>query len=111
MAIDWILALQEQADFATQIAEDVSKTLDCAHLTATQAARLYRTVEQGAQTFDRFIDEMDQHDLDDDLTEAADAIADIWTNLSVAAANKLRTLQGLQPIEFPPSRDNPPEVE
>jgi len=72
-------------------------------LTSTQASRLYRVVEQGAQTFDRIIDEMQEYNLDDDLTEAAETIADMWTNLSVATANKLRVIQGLAPIEFPPN--------
>ena len=40
MAIDWITTLQEQADFATQIAEEVKQTLKLPDLTATQAARL-----------------------------------------------------------------------
>ncbi|MBZ9605826.1 hypothetical protein [Phyllobacterium chamaecytisi] len=102
MAIDWILTLQEQADFAKQIADDVTQTLEIADLSAAQAARLYRVVEQGAQTFDRIIEEMEQHDdIDDDLTQAAETIADIWTNLSVTTANKLRVMQGLAPIEFP----------
>ena len=103
MAIDWISTLQEQAEFVRQIADDVSLTLDIPDLSPAQALRLCRVVEQGAQTFDRIIEEMEQHDVDDDdLTKAAETIADMWTNLSVAAANKLRVLQGLTPIEFPP---------
>lgn len=105
MAIDWILTLQEQADFAKQIADNVAKTLESPHLTAMQASRLYRTVEQGASTFDRIIDEMEQHNLDDELTEAAETIADMWTNLSIATANKLRTIQGLKPIDFAPDKN------
>lgn len=101
MAIDWIATLQEQADFAQQIAEDVKQTLEIANLTTSQASRLYHVVEQGAQTFDHIIEEMDKLNLDDDLTGAADTIADVWTELSVTTANKLRAMQGLQPIEFP----------
>jgi hypothetical protein len=102
MAIDWISTLQEQADFAKQIADDVTQTLEIADLTTAQAARLYRVVEQGAQTFDRIIEEMEQHVIDDDLTEAAETIADIWTELSVTTANRLRVMQGLAPIALPP---------
>ena len=102
MAIDWISTLQEQAEFVRQIADDVSKTFEIPDLNQTQAARLYRVVEQGAQTFDRIIEEMGQHDIDHDLTEAAETIADMWTNLSVTTANNLRVMQGLAPIEFPP---------
>lgn len=102
MAIDWILTLQEQAEFATQIAEDVKQTFDTPDLSIAQALRLYRVVEQGAQTFDRIIEEMDQHDLDDSFTEAAETIADMWTNLSITTVNKVRTMQGLEPIEIVP---------
>jgi hypothetical protein len=102
MAIDWISTLQEQAEFARQIADDVTQTLQIADLSAAQAARLFRVVEQGAQTFDRIIEDMGQHDIDDDLIEAAETIADVWTNLSVTTANKLRVMQGLAPIALPP---------
>ncbi|MBZ9654663.1 hypothetical protein [Phyllobacterium lublinensis] len=106
MTIDWITTLQEQADFATRIAEDVKQTLKLPDLTATQAARLYRVVEEGAQTFDRIIDEMEQYDVEASMTEAAETIADMWTNLSIATANRLRALQGLEPIEFPSDDDH-----
>ncbi len=106
MAIDWVTTLQEQADFATQIAEEVDQTLKMPDLTATQASRLYRVVEEGAQTFDRIMDEMAQHDIDDSLTQAAETIADMWTNLSIVTANRLRALQGLTPIEFPPDESS-----
>jgi hypothetical protein len=101
MAIDWVSTLQEQADFAKEIADDVAKTLDNPHLTISQAFRLYRTVEQGAQTFDRIIDEMQQHGLEDELIDVADNIADTWTDLSLTAINKLRALQGLAQVDFP----------
>ena len=102
MAIDWISTLHEQAEFVKQIADDVTQTLDIPDFSLARASRLYRVVEQGAQTFDRILEEMQQHDVDDDLTDAAETIADTWTNLSVSAANKVRVLQGLAPIEFPP---------
>ncbi len=103
MAVDWISTLQEQAEFVTRIAEDVTRTLELPQLTDVQVSRLFRVVEQGASTFDRIMEEMEQDDgVDDDLFEAAADIADTWTNLSISTANKLRALQGLAPIEFPP---------
>ncbi len=103
MAIDWISTLQEQAEFVTRIAEDVTLTLELPQLSDVQVSRLFRVVEQGASTFDRIMEEMEQHDeIDDDLLEAAADIADTWTNLSISTANKLRSLQGLAPIEVPP---------
>ena len=102
MAIDWISTLQDQAEFVTRIAEDVTLTLELPQLSDVQVSRLFRVVEQGASTFDRIMEEMEQHeDIDNDLFEAAADIADTWTNLSISTANKLRALQGLAPIEFP----------
>jgi hypothetical protein len=43
---------------------------------------------------------MEQQDIDDDLVGAAETIADIWTNLSVTTANKLRVEQVLHPLSF-----------
>lgn len=103
MAIDWISTLQEQAEFVTRIAEDVTLTLELPQLSDVQVSRLLLVVEQGASTFDRIMEEMDHDDdVDDDLFEAAADIADTWTNLSISTANKLRALQGLAPIVVPP---------
>ena len=102
MTIDWISTLQEQEEFANQIAEDVRQTLEISDLSVAQAARLYRVVEQGAQTFDRIMDEMEGRDgIDDELRDGAETIADMWTNLSVTTANKVRVMQGLKPQELP----------
>lgn len=102
MAIDWISTLEEQAEFAKQIADDVMQTLEIPDLSPDEASRLYHVVEQGAQTFDRILEQMQEHEIDDELTDAADTIADMWTNLSVTTANALRALQGLKLIGFPP---------
>jgi len=102
MTIDWISTLQEQAEFAKQIAEDVKQTLEIPDLSVAQATRLYRVVEQGAQTFDRIMEEMESGDnIDDELRDGAGTIADMWTNLSVTTANKIRVMQGMAPIDFP----------
>jgi hypothetical protein len=101
MAVDWISTLQEQVEFVTRIAEDVTLTLELPR--DVQLSRLFRVVEQGASTFNRIMVEMERADgVDDDLFEAAADIADMWTNLLISAANKLRALQGLAPIEVPP---------
>ena len=95
MAIDWISTLQEQAESVTRIAGDVTRTLELPQVTDVQVSRLFRVVEQGASTFNRIMEEMEQDDgVDEDLFEAAADIADTWTNLSISTANKLRSLQG-----------------
>nr|WP_234895872.1 hypothetical protein [Sinorhizobium meliloti] len=62
------------------------------------ASKLYRDVEEGAQAFDRILSDMDEADVSHELLEAADTLAELWSQLSVASANKLRELQGLPPI-------------
>jgi hypothetical protein len=57
-------------------------------------------VEQGAQDFDAIVEIMDEHDVEDALVEAAETIEDTWINLSVATANRLRTMLGLAPIDI-----------
>jgi hypothetical protein len=70
-------------------------------LSEDQALRLHLAVEECATKFDQILSDMDDDDVDDDLFEAGATIADMWTNLSVLTANKLRALQGWPPIEFP----------
>jgi hypothetical protein len=102
MAVDWISTLQEQAEFVTRMAEHVRIALELPALSHVQVFRLHRSVEQGASTFDRMLDEIDEDDVENDLIQAAATIADSWTYLSILTANKLRALQGLAPIELPP---------
>jgi hypothetical protein len=102
MAVDWVATLQEQADLVMKIAADVANELSTSDLTLDQVSRLYRMVELGAQGFDEIIELMNEHDLEDFFTEAAETIEDAWTNLSVATANKLRAMQGLDPIDIAP---------
>jgi hypothetical protein len=106
MPIDWISNLEEQAEFARQVADNAMQTLSSPDLSVVQASRLYQLVEQGAQTFDQILEEMQQHDVEDELSDAAGIIADTWTNLSVATANKLRVLQGLAPIGLTLNEDH-----
>lgn len=102
MAVDWVATLQVQADLVMKVSEDVARELEAPDLTMEQASRLYRMVELGAQDFDEIVALMSQHDLDDSLTEAAETIEDTWINLSIATANKLRAMRGLDPIDIPP---------
>ncbi|UXN59133.1 hypothetical protein [Phyllobacterium zundukense] len=102
LTVDWMSTLEEQVEFLAQIAEDVARTLALPDLSDAQALRLYLVVEQGGSTFDRILAEMDEDDVEDDLFEAAADIADILTSLSISTANKLRAMEGLAPIEFPP---------
>ena len=48
------------------------------------------------------MEEMESGDnIDDELRDGAGTIADMWTNLSVTTANKIRVMQGMAPIDFP----------
>lgn len=106
MAIDWVATLQEQADLVMDVAKDVDNALAASDLTVEQASRLYRMVESGAQDFDRIVELLNEHDLDESFIDAAETIEDTWTNLSVATANRLRGLRGLDPIDIAPDDRN-----
>lgn len=108
MAVDWVATLQEQADLVTDVAKDVDNALAASDLSVEQASRLYKMVESGAQDFDRIVELMNEHDLDESFIDAAETIEDTWTNLSVATANRLRVMRGLEPIDIAP--DDPSEA-
>lgn len=101
MATDWFATLAEQGEIAKRMARNVPEALGHPDLTLDLASRLYREVEQGAQAFDAIVQRMSEDDVPDGLVDAAEALEDIWSRLSVAAANKVRTMRGLEPIEFP----------
>ncbi|WP_028054252.1 hypothetical protein [Sinorhizobium medicae] len=98
MSIDWLATLAEQGDIAKRKATEVATLVVKPELPLEIASRLYRDVEKGAQTFDRILSDMEDADVSDELLQAADALAELWSQLSVASANKLREMQGLPPI-------------
>jgi hypothetical protein len=100
MATDWIQILREQGDLAQRAAEQVPRAISDPDLTLDLASKLYAAVERGAQAFDGIMDQMQESDVSDSMFDAAEAIEGIWAKLSVAAANKVRTMQGLDPIEI-----------
>jgi len=98
VAIDWLATLAEQGDIARRKATEVATLVVKPDLPLEMASQLYRDVEKGAQAFDRILSDMEDADVSDELLEAADTLAELWGQLSVASANKLRELQGLPPI-------------
>jgi hypothetical protein len=106
MAVDWVATPQEQANLVIDVAKDVDNALAASDLTVEQASRLYRMVESGAQDFDRIVELLNGHDLDESFIDAAETIEDTRTNLSVATANRLRILRGLDPIDMAPDDRN-----
>lgn len=99
MEIDWLATLAEQGDIAKSKATEVAALVVKPELPLEIASRLYRDVDKGAQTFDRILSDMEDADVSDELLEAADALAELWGQLSVASANKLRELQGWPPTD------------
>lgn len=98
--MDWIAGMREQAETAKRLAEEVTQALAAPTITADQASRLYQIVEERAQTFDHFFDEMQRDEsVSATLIEAGDQLASFWSNLSAARPSKLRTLEGLPPLE------------
>jgi hypothetical protein len=106
MTVDWIATLQYQANIVMEVSQNVAYALDASDLTIEQASRLYRMVELGAQDFDQIAKVMNEHDLDASFIDAVETIEDTWTNLSVATANRLRVMRGLDPIDIAPDDRN-----
>jgi len=100
MAVDWLATVQEHGEIVQRMAATVPEVLSDPDLTFDQASLLYRDVEQGAQDFDKILEHMGEVDVDEALVEAAEALETIWARLSVATANRVRTMRGLDPIEF-----------
>ncbi|MBP1885014.1 hypothetical protein [Sinorhizobium mexicanum] len=105
MTIDWLATLAEQGEIAKSKAREVATLVVKPELPIEVASQLYRDVEKGAQAFDRILSDMEDADVEDTILEAADTLADLWSRLSVASANKIRELQGLPPITMPESDD------
>ena len=99
--MDWLELITEQGEVAQRMAANVPKVLGDPKLSLEDATKLYNIVEAGAQDLDELADKMDEFDLDEALFEAVEALQSIWDKLSVASANRVRTMQGLSPIEFP----------
>jgi hypothetical protein len=49
---------------------------------------------------------MNGHDLQERFIGAAEITEDTWTNLSIATANRVRVLRGLDPIGIAPDDRN-----
>jgi hypothetical protein len=62
-----------------------------------------------AQDFDKILEHMGEFDVDEALVEAAEALETIWARVSVDTANRVRTMQGLDPIEFTEDDDEDEE--
>ncbi|RUM95418.1 hypothetical protein EET67_23320 [Pseudaminobacter arsenicus] len=97
--VDWLATVKEQGEFATSMAKKVAEALAHPELTIDQAGQICAMVEKAAQRFEQLAGEMDECNLDESLYEVAESIEDVWTAVSLAAVNKIRTMQGFEPIE------------
>lgn len=98
---DWLDVLGKQGEFAKKLAIDVPKALMNPELTLDEAQSLYKIIDKAARDFDGVIEAMEEFDLDDSLFDAAENLEGIFSELHVVMANKVRTMQGLKPIEMP----------
>ncbi|MHA6687786.1 hypothetical protein [Mesorhizobium sp. A556] len=106
MATDWIALLGEQAQLARRFAAEIPKAISRPDLTLDQASQIYDLVEKGEQDFDRIVEDMNRQDLDDAIYMAADRLQEIWSALSVEAANKVQAMRDAEPSEIRGSNEN-----
>jgi hypothetical protein len=101
---DWINLMRAHTEMTKEMASEVPKALADPDLTLEMASSLHSAVEKLAQKFESFFGEMEECDLDENLFDenffkVAESLEDIWDKLAVDTANKVRTMQGLKPIE------------
>lgn len=94
MAIDWLARLREQGRFAARMSRDVPAALGDPQLSLDEAAQLHRTVENCASSFDAILLEMERARLEKEYFRAAETVSQLWADMSVMAADKVRALRG-----------------
>lgn len=97
MSFDWLPRLKGHADLMQRLVKEVPNALERPGLQADQASRLLAVINKGALDFDQVLQMMKLEEVDESYRRAADRLADIWSNLSTAATNKLRVLQNEEP--------------
>ncbi len=100
MAADWIATLHEQSEIFRSKSLHVARLLEHEDLSVEVATILRNDVDHLATRFDGVIVDMYAalHD-DDPLIESAEVIEQLWSQLCLATANKVRELQGLPLID------------
>jgi hypothetical protein len=99
IATDWHAKLTEQHEIVRIKAEEATILLSKPDLPLQTASQLYRDVERLAQRFDEIVNLLAEDiDADTRLSEAAEALDDLWACLSVATVNRVLVLRGLDPF-------------
>jgi len=96
MEADWLDVLRQRGEIARQVARIVPVALSNPALTVDLASHIHEIVERGAMDLDRTMRSMRENDVPERALEAADALRAVWEDLSIATADKLRTMQGLK---------------
>lgn len=100
MATDWLAGMLEHTNIADRMAQEVPRALAVEGLSAEEASRLFRAVEERADAFDRFFADMQNaDDADDRLFKAGELLEELFSQLSLQCASKSRELRGLPPID------------
>lgn len=92
---DWMATLKEAGIIARKTEADTLELISGDKLSLDHGLRLLDAIEQAADDFDELIAEMryEEASLDPELMEAAEAIEDLWSDLTLACLNKIRALQ------------------
>ena len=101
MAVNWIAELNQLGDVARRMALSVPAALDDPDITLKKAIHICKAVEAHARDFGRFVNALDDDgDASESLLESAKALQLVWDRLSIACADKVRTMKGLDANEF-----------
>lgn len=101
MATDWMATLKEAGVLARKTEADACKLIASETLSIEHAIRLLDAVNTLSDDFDEVVVELETDEgVDDELLEAAIAIEDLWSQLTLACLNKVRILRGMPPIDI-----------
>lgn len=95
--VDWLATLREQIELGKQMAREVPQTLADPAVTLEQVNRLFRALEHQAQFTEKLTQVLEDNGHDFAVVEAAKALEELFADLAVAAAEKLKQLRTWRP--------------
>ncbi|SFZ81811.1 hypothetical protein SAMN02983003_0705 [Devosia enhydra] len=91
--MDWMKELDERGRIAKQLVTDVPPALNSPAMTHDQAVAIYQGLEKHAQAADALLQDIEDDDQPDEVIAAAEALADIYSDLAAAAVERMAELR------------------
>lgn len=89
MAADWFHQIRESQLLADRMAEQIPQLLADPDLTPAQANDIFVNVHHYCLRIERMIEEMEHHEVSDNLLDAAENLDDKWNRIAEVVADRL----------------------